>query len=259
MATAQAPSSQDAAALPAQLGDSDGGLGLALHLARHLGELARPPVRAALWRRIQHGALDLAPLAAVIGALTGFVTLETVGVGLGLGASLGVGVLQTLVLRQLAGFVCALLLVAGPGVAATFELGLMRHQGELRTLRLIGLDPRDYLVLPCVLGFALALLVLGFFFQVAAVVGGFALTELVSHVSLTQLFGELFATLGPTALAVSGLKNFVLGALIGLIVCTQGLLEPFSPAQMPRIARRLLGRSLLALVIVHGGGSLLLP
>src|SRR5208283_318056 len=212
------PSSQDMATVPAQLGDIAGGFNLALQTVRHVGELARSPVRAALWRRIQHGALDLAHLAILIGALTSFVTLETIGFGLGLGVSLGVRIVQTLVVAQLGGFVCALLIVAGPGIAATFELGLMRHQGELRTLRLIGIDPRDYLVLPCVLGFALALLVLGFFFQVAAVLGGFVLTVLVSHVSLSQLFGELFASLSPVALAVSGLKNFILGSVIGVIV-----------------------------------------
>lgn len=259
MATAQASSSNDSAALPVQPGEFAGGLFLALHLVRRAGELARPPVRAALWRRVQHGALDLSWLAFPIGALAGFVTLELVGFGLGLGISLGVRVVQALVVSQLAGFVCALLLVAGPGVAATFELGLMRHQGELRTLRLIGIDPRDYLVLPCVLGFALALVVLGLIFQIAAVLGGFLLTALVSHVSLSQLFGELFASMGPADLAFSGLKNLVLGLTIGAIVCSQGLVEPFSPTQMPQIARRLLSRALLALVIVHGSAALVLP
>ena len=258
MAMAQPPSSRDTAALSAQLGDITGGLDLAVHVLSHAGMLARQPVRAALRRRIQYGALDLAWLAMLIGALASFVTLETVGFGLGLGAALAVRVLQNLVISQLAGFVCALLIVAGPGVAATFELGLMRHQGELRTLRLIGIDPRDYLALPCVLGFSLALFVLGFLFQLAAVLGGFALTALVSHASLSQLFGGLLASLGPAALAVSGLKNLVLGAVIGVLVSEEGLVEPFSPAQMPRISRRLLSRALLALVIVHGSAALLL-
>ncbi|HEY5078241.1 MAG TPA: ABC transporter permease, partial [Opitutaceae bacterium] len=188
-----------------------------------------------------------------------FLTLETIGFGLGLGVALGVRVVQTLVVTQLAGFVCALLVVAGPGVAATFELGLMRHQGEIRTLRLMGIDPRDYLVVPCVVGFALALFVLAFVFQVAAVLGGFALTALVSHASLSQLFGALAASLGPAALAVSGVKNLILGAVIGVVVCNQALVEPFSPTQMPRIARLMISRALVALVIVYGGAALLLP
>jgi hypothetical protein len=47
--------------------------------------------------------------------------------------------------------------------------------------------------------------------------------------------------------------------VIGVIVCNQGLVEPFSPADMPRIARRMLSRALLALVIVHGSAALILP
>ena len=259
MATAQVPAPKDTAALAKPLGDTAGGLDLFFYTVRRSRELARPAVRAALWRRIQHGALDLAWLAALLGALAAFLTLETIGFGLGLGVALGVRVVQTLVVTQLAGFVCALLVVAGPGVAATFELGLMRHQGEIRTLRLMGIDPRDYLVVPCVVGFALALFVLAFVFQVAAVLGGFALTALVSHASLSQLFGALAASLGPAALAVSGVKNLILGAVIGVVVCNQALVEPFSPTQMPRIARLMISRALVALVIVYGGAALLLP
>jgi ABC-type transporter Mla maintaining outer membrane lipid asymmetry permease subunit MlaE len=258
MAKAQAPAPRDPAART-PLGDIAGGLDVFLYAVRRAGELGRPPVRAALWRRIQHGALDLGWLAALLGALAAFLTLETVGFGLGLGVALGVRVVETLVVAQLAGFACALLVVAGPGVAATFELGLMRHQGELRTLRLIGIDPRDYLIVPCVLGFALALFVLAFAFQFAAILGGFALTALFSHASLSQLFGALAVSMGPVALAVSGAKNLVLGAVIGAIVCNQGLVEPFSPTQMPRIARVLISRALVAMVVVYGGAALLLP
>jgi len=136
------------------------------------------------------------------------------------------------------------------------ELGLMRHQGELRTLRLIGIDPRDLLVLPRVLGFALALFVLTFVFQVAAVVGGFALAAQFTGASFTQQFTVLLSLLQPTALVVSGLRNLVLGATLGVIVCHQGLVSPFSPVRMPQIANQLLVRSLIALVIVQGGAAL---
>jgi phospholipid/cholesterol/gamma-HCH transport system permease protein len=256
MAPAQVSSPKDTAAQP---GDLAGGLDILLYALRHSGELARPPVRAALWRRIQHGALDLMGLAALLGSLAAFLVLETLTFGLGLGVELGVRVVQALVVSQLAGFVCALLVVAGPGVSATLELGFMRRQGELRALRLAGIDPRNYLVVPCVLGFALALFVLGFAFQVAAVLGGFALTSLVSQASVSQLFGVLLTTMGPAALALSGIKNLVLGAAIGVIVCNQGLVEPFSTSQMPRIARHMVTRALFALVIVYGGAALLAP
>ena len=244
---------------PAALPDFAGGVDLFFHIARRAGRLARPPVQAAVLHQVQRGALDLAWLTAVIGTLAGFFTIATVEVGFGLGVTVGVRVLQVLVMGHLAGFVCALLLVAGPGTAAVFELGLMRHQGELRTLRLMGIDPRDYLVLPRVLGFGLALFVLTFVFQAAAVLGGSALVALFTSLTFTQQIDALLATLPPAALAVSGFKNLALGATIGILVCNHGLVAPFSPAQMPRIARKLISRSLVALVVVHGGAALLLP
>ncbi len=233
-----------------------GGLDLFLHVAGRVRQLWRPPVQAALWYQVRRGALDFAALTAVMGALGGFFTIATVEVGFGLGVSLGVRVFEALVLGQLAGSVCALLLVAGPGTAAMVELGLMRHQGELRTLRLIGIDPRDLLVLPRVAGFAFAQFVLTFIFQAAAVLGGFALAAIFVHVSYVQHIEALLAALGPQILFVSAIRNLVLGAVLGLIVCHQGLVVPFTPARMPQIASQLLTRSLVALVVVQGGATL---
>ncbi|MES1166953.1 MAG: ABC transporter permease [Pseudomonadota bacterium] len=243
---------------PADLPEFEGGLDLLLHIAGRVRQLARPPVRAALWNQVQQGALDFAWLTGVMGALAGFFTIATVEVGFGLGVTVGVRVFQALVLGQLAGSVCALLLVAGPGMAALVELGLMRHQGELRTLRLMGIDPRDLLVLPRVVGFAFALFVLTFLFQAAAVAGGFALAALFGQISFTQQLTALCATPGPAALLVSGARNLVLGGVIGLLVCHQGLVAPFAAARMPQIAGQLLSRSLIALVLVQGGAALLL-
>jgi ABC-type transporter Mla maintaining outer membrane lipid asymmetry permease subunit MlaE len=224
---------------------------------RQVGQLGRAPVSAVLWQQVRRGALDFFWLAAALGALAGFFTLITVQTGFGLGITVGVRVLQALVLGQLAGFAGALLLVAGPGLAGVFELALMRQQGELRVLRLIGIDPRDLLVLPRVLGFACSLLVLAFSFQLAAVLGGFALTALFSSASFTQQMMALSATLPPWALVVSALRSLVLGALIGLLVCHQGLVAPFSPTRLPQIARQFLSRALVAFVVVHGVFALL--
>jgi len=253
MSTAQGTVPGDPAGIP----DLAGGLDMVVQLAGRLRQLARPPVQAALWRQVDRGALDLAWLVAAIGALAGFFTVATVEVGFGLGVALGVRVLHALVLGQLAGFVSAVLLAAGPGTAATFELGLMRHHGELRTLRLIGIDPRDFLVLPRVLGFGLALLVLTFVFELAAVLGGFALAALFTQISFTQQIVALGAALEPVAVVVTAGRSLVLGTILGVLVCDHGLVAPFSPARMPQIGRQLLSRALVAVVVVHGAAALL--
>lgn len=238
--------------------DVTGGFELLLLVARRLGQLARPPVREALWQQVHRGALSLAGFAALIGALAGFFAIATVEVGLGLGVTVGIRVLQVLVLGQLAGFVCALLLVTGPGTAAAWELGLMRRQGELRTLQLIGIAPFDFLVLPRVLGFGFALFVLTFVFQVAATLGGAALTAVATQLTFAQQVETVAATITAGPIAASAVENLVLGTVIGLLVCHQGLAGSFAPAETPRVARRLLGNSLIALVVVHGATVLLL-
>ncbi|HWA25800.1 MAG TPA: ABC transporter permease [Lacunisphaera sp.] len=252
-------SAQDTA--PSVQGDVSGSTGAGSHwteLWRQFGQLRRAPVSAVLWQQVRRGALGFFWLAAALGALAGFFTLITVESGFGLGITIGVRVLQELVLGQLAGFAAALLLVAGPGLAGVFELALMRQQGELRVLRLIGIDPHDLLVLPRALGFAGSLMVLAFSFQLAAVLGGFALTALFSSASFTPQMIALAGMLPPWMLVVSAVRSLVLGGVIGLLVCHQGLVAPFSPTRMPQIARQFLSRALVAFVLVHGVFALLM-
>jgi ABC-type transporter Mla maintaining outer membrane lipid asymmetry permease subunit MlaE len=233
-----------------------GTLELFLQLPRRLRQFARPPVRAALWHQVERSVLDYGSLTAVIGALAGVFTVATVR-GVGLGLETTVRVFDVLILGQLAGAVSALLLVAGPGTAAMAELGLMRHQGELRTLRALGIDSRDLLVLPRVVGFGLALFVLTFIFQLAAVIGGFALAALFTGASFTQQISVLATSLGPLAFLASGIRSLVLGGVIGLLACRHGLFSEFTPARMPEIGQQLLARSLVAIVVVQGGAAVL--
>lgn len=239
--------------------DLGSGWSMAFHLPSRANRLSHPTIRAALWHQVSRGALSFAGLTAVIGALAGFFTIVTVETSFGLGVTLGVRVMEALVLGQLAGFVSALVLVTGAGTAATFELGLMRHQGELRTLRLIGIDPTDLLVLPRVVGFAFALFVLTFAFQAAAVLGGFALAAIFTQISFAQHAQALVETLQPSAVVISSATSLVLGAILGILVCHYGLKADFSPSRASHISRELLSRSLIAIVVVHGGAALLVP
>lgn len=251
------PTARDTA--QTQPADLMGGWSLAFHLPTRAKRLAHPTIRSALWNQVSRGALNFAGLTAVIGALAGFFTIVTVETSFGLGVTLGVRVMEALVLGQLAGFVSALVLVTGAGTAATFELGLMRHQGELRTLRLIGIDPTDLLVLPRVVGFAFALFVLTFAFQAAAVLGGFALAAIFTQISFAQHAEALIETLQPSSVVISSATSLVLGAILGVLVCHHGLNAGFSPSRAAHISRELLSRSLIAIVIVHGGAALLVP
>lgn len=222
-----------------------------------LGNLRREAVQVELWRQVDRAALDFAGLAALLGALAGGLTIAIAELGLGVGVSIGVRLLHLLILEQFAGFVCALLLVAGPATNAAFELGLMQQRGEVRTLRLIGIDPRDYLVLPRVLGFALGLFVLTAIFQAAAVVGGGVLAALVTPVTFLQQIEALGLIVSPGAVALSAGKSLALGGAVGTLVCQQGLGAVLAPAEMPGVSRRLFLGALVALGVIHGGAFLL--
>ena len=216
-------------------------------------------MRAAVWAQVTRGAIQPAAFSAGVGLLAGSATIGTAEMAFGLGRTIGVQMLQILVLGQMAGFVAALLLVAGAGTAAVFEVGRMQLQGELRTLRLMGVDPVDFLVLPRIIGFGLSLFLLTLAFQVGAALGGAAVVAAVSQLTFSQLMAALIAGLAPRFVLWSAAQSLVLGGLIGALVCREGLARKFSVDDLPRIARQLLARSLVIVVVVQGAAAVLVP
>ena len=74
-----------------------------------------------------------------------------------LGAQAYVGtIMVTVVVRELGPLLTAILVLARAGTANVVELGTLRALGEVRALESLGIDPIHYLVMPRMLGLAVA-------------------------------------------------------------------------------------------------------
>jgi len=181
------------------------------------------------WREIsatlyKAGAQALA-ITALVGFLIGIVLsylsseqLRTFGAGIYVINIVGIGIIREL------GPVLAAILVAGrSGSAITAQLGVMRVTEELDALNVMGIPAGVRLILPKVLGLALAVPLLVVWTNAVALVGAMLAARIELDISFS-LFIQTLPVAVPTSNFWLGLaKGAVFGALIALTACHYGL------------------------------------
>jgi phospholipid/cholesterol/gamma-HCH transport system permease protein len=181
------------------------------------------------WRELsatlyKAGAQALA-ITALVGFLIGIVLsylsaeqLRTFGAGIYVINIVGIGIIREL------GPVLAAILVAGrSGSAITAQLGVMRVTEELDALDVMGIPAGVRLILPKVIGLAIAVPLLVVWTSAIALVGAMLAARLELDISFA-LFVQTLPVAVPTANLWLGLaKGAVFGALIALTACHYGL------------------------------------
>lgn len=131
-------------------------------------------------------------------------------------------VINTTLLRELGPVLAAVMLAGRVGGAMAAELGTMRVTEQIDALRVLGVNPVYYLVVPRFLSCFLLIPVLTVFADVAGIMGGWLLSTQVLGVDNHHYWrhSENFVT-GPDIL--SGLfKSVFFGAAIAIIGCHRG-------------------------------------
>ena len=132
------------------------------------------------------------------------------------------------------------------------ELALREISGEIASLRRMRIDPRDYLVVPRVVGMALSNAALTLYVQLIAVGGGMVLSSLVIHVPFDEMLGLFFLLASPLDLVYSLIKSLLFGAAIAVIACYHGLHPRGSSINaVPQAAIRAVTEALLAVMLLN--------
>jgi phospholipid/cholesterol/gamma-HCH transport system permease protein len=199
---------------------------MAVFVAGIVRALATPPYRL---RRVVDEVFDVGVLSLAIICLSGL----TVGAVLALqgyynlarfGAAGSLGAVVGLVLvRELGPVLTGLLVTGRAGSAMAAEIASMVTSEQLDGLRMMSIDPVDYVVSPKALAMGIAMPLLNALFIVFAFVGGYLVG--VSYLGLdggqywTSLEGAINAG---DDIAGSLLKSLVFGALIAVIATYRG-------------------------------------
>ena len=230
----------------------EGCMRLAGYVLRRLPVLALPPVSEALTRQIYFTGASATAGMVLRGAFIGTLIIAYVIDVLDANSALAVKILIWVVLREVGPLIAAVLVIQRSGTAVATELAVMQISGEVANLRHMRIDPRDYLVVPRVVGIALSTAALTFYVQVIAVGGGMLLSSLTIDASLGELTTEFFALASPVDFIYSVIKSLLFGAAIALVCCYHGLHPPgMSINAVPKAAINGVTQSTLLVLLLN--------
>lgn len=214
---------------------------------------ARSVVHPAIRAHIVQAGVSLMPMVVFIAGALGLAVIgQTVFLLSRYGAENYAGmVMVSVVVRELGPIMAALLVMARVGAANVVELGTARAQGEVEALEALGIDPIHYLVVPRVLGLALASFALTIYFILFALLSGY-LFAFIQQVPLTP--GRYFAQLAHALLwqdfVLLALKAAFFGMLIGIVTCYEGLASPLRLDDVSRATTKSIVKCVVGMVLL---------
>jgi phospholipid/cholesterol/gamma-HCH transport system permease protein len=224
-------------------------LGVAFTKFNASSSVIHPLVRA----QIHRAGLRLLPMTSFLAGALGLVIIgQMVALLTRVGAQNFAGtVMVTVVVRELGPLVAALLVLVRAGAAYVIELGTARALGEVEALEALCIDPIHYLVLPRVIGLALAIFSLTVYFILVALLSGY-LFAFVQDVPLlpAEYFNQLAMALTWEDFALLAFKTCAFGIVIAIVTCYQGLSQPLQIEEVSGATTRAVVQSVVACVLL---------
>lgn len=208
------------------LREIEGGLKLSLNALGRMGRLRRAPVRESFLRQVYFTGVTAATgvvlRASVLGVLIIAITMDVLDAD----TDLAVKILLLLVFREIGPLAAAVVVILRTGTAISAEVAMMRVSGQTRALRHLGINLYDYVVVPRVAGVMLATVVLTFYIQFLAVLGGLVFSPLIIDATFMELAGRFSALFSPVDFFYSTVKALLFGFAIAACCCYHGLNPP---------------------------------
>ncbi len=126
-------------------------------------------------------------------------------------------------IKEMAPLLTAVIIAGRSGAAFAAEIGTMKVKQEIDALRVMGFSPMDFLVLPRVLGLALAGPLLTLVADASGIVGGMIVGWLVLDLSVVNYFTEVGLVITASIFFEGLLKGFAFSLLVGINGCFHGL------------------------------------
>jgi phospholipid/cholesterol/gamma-HCH transport system permease protein len=214
---------------------------------------ARQVVHPLIRKQMARAGLQLLPMVGFLAFALGMVVIgQTVLILNRFDAQNYIGtVMVTVVVRELGPILAALLVLARVGTANVVELGMARACGEVEVLEALGIDPIHYLVVPRVVGLALAVFALTVYFILFALLSGFLFTFLEGVPLLpSQYFQQLANALLWQDFMLLALKTFAFGTFIAIVTCFEGLAQPLRLEEVSRATAKAVAKCVVGVVLL---------
>jgi phospholipid/cholesterol/gamma-HCH transport system permease protein len=228
-----------------------GFLSLLGYALRRLHVLRLAPVRRVFHRQIYFTGVQALGSVGLIALVAGVVITTQIASLLGAASpTLTARILLWTLVRELGPLLSAIVVIARSSAATASELANMQLRGELDSLRRLGIEPLDYLVVPRIAGITVAVVAVTFYFQAIAVVSGLGFISLVRDFSFGRGLENVVDLLSLTEVSVSLLKALVFGLVIAATSCLYGLRVERSVTDIPRAVTRAVLQNVLTLFLL---------
>jgi phospholipid/cholesterol/gamma-HCH transport system permease protein len=194
------------------------------------------------------------PIIAVVMLLVGLVTafqaadqLRQFGASIFLANLVGLGVL-----REMGPLITAILIAGRSGSAMAAELGTMAVEEEIDALRVMGIDPVPFLVVPKAFATVVAVPSLTMLANVFGVIGGFIIAIGYLDIAPDAFFAQLVRALRPWDLMTGLIKSVLFATVIVSVGCHFGLRLRGGAEDVGRAATNAVVASLFLIILVDG-------
>jgi phospholipid/cholesterol/gamma-HCH transport system permease protein len=203
---------------------------------------------------LEHMGLRGAPLILMINFFVGAIVAQQGVIQLArFGASrLTVNLVAILTLRELGVMLTSIMVAGRSGSAMTAELGAMNMREELDALRVMALDPLEALVLPRLIALVIALPLLTFLGDIAALVGGMLVTWTYGGVNPQAFWGELQYPISVTRFLTGLGKAPFMALVIGVIATMEGFAVKGSAESLGRRVTASVVKSIFTIILLDG-------
>ena len=203
--------------------------------------------------------VEIFPILFVVATLFGTVVIIeviTMMGKMGFGDVVG-GLMVVVIIRELGPILTAFLIAGRSGSSLTTYIGGMVINSEVDALATMGVDPVRYLVMPGLIGGAIATFIMNIVFSTSAICAGFLMTKAAIAVTgnafnlqLTwdYLSTEILKALTFTDFIFIVVKPIVFGCIITTNACYQAMNIPRDIRQVPKATGRSVIRSFFYIV-----------
>jgi phospholipid/cholesterol/gamma-HCH transport system permease protein len=160
-------------------------------------------------------------------------------------------VLVTVIVRELAPLITAILVAGRSGTAIATEIGVMRVNSEILALASLGIDPPRFIVWPRIVSTTVSVPLLTVYFSTMAVLGGFIALFFIDAHAVSEFRSGAVLGLSLVDLPLVLVKAVGLGGLIGWICSYYGFEVGSSPTEVPQKASKAVVQSLMACIIYN--------
>jgi len=169
------------------------------------------------------------------------------------GATLySVDLIGVLVLRELGVLLTSIMIAGRSGSAITAEIGSMKMREEIDALKVMALDPIEVLIVPRVLALILALPMLTFLADMAALFGGLLVAWSYGGISPEVFLSRLQNAIDVSTFNIGLIKAPFMALAISLIASVEGFAVEGSAESLGRKVTDSVVKSIFIVIVIDG-------